>query len=105
MNKVTRTGLGLAIVTAMASIAMPSSAITQTDICGPRAEVVEQLGLQYDERQKAVGLLGQEAVMEIFVSEHGSWTLLATDIRGESCILAAGEAWDDTFATTVGQGV
>lgn len=105
MNQVARAGFGLIALTAIASIAQPGTAITQTEICGPRADVVEQLGMQFAESQKAVGLLGDEAVMEVFVSDHGSWTILTTDVKGVSCLMAAGEGWDDTFATVVGQGV
>ena len=96
-------------LTALAVVAHPTTAITETepqaDICGPRADVVAQLGGQFAESQKAIGLLGEEAVMEVFVSEHGSWTILTTDVQGVSCLVAAGEGWDDTIATTVGQGV
>ena len=109
MKNLAQAGFGLMALTALAVVAHPTTAITETepqaDICGPRADVVAQLGGQFAESQKAIGLLGEEAVMEVFVSEHGSWTILTTDVQGVSCLVAAGEGWDDTIATTVGQGV
>src|SRR5690606_41629380 len=59
----------------------------------------------FNERQKAVGLLGEQAVMEVFASEQGTWTILTTDTNGTSCIVAAGDGWDATLAELVGQGV
>jgi hypothetical protein len=46
---------------------------------------------------------GQAAIFEVFVSASGTWTILMTDVKGQSCILAAGEGWEDTLATAVGQ--
>ena len=42
-----------------------------------------------------MGLAGQSAVIELFVSTTGSWTLMATDTKGVACLIAAGEAWQD----------
>jgi hypothetical protein len=109
MNKEARAGFGLMALTALAVVVHPTTAITETEpemeICGPRADVVAQLDGQFAESQKAIGLLGEEAVMEVFVSDHGSWTILTTDVNGVSCLVAAGEGWDDTIATTVGQRI
>src|SRR5690606_6955111 len=94
MNKVAQAGLGLVALTGFAVIVQPTTAITETDpqadICGPRSDVVAQLDGQFSESQKAIGLLGEEAVMEVFVSDHGSWTILTTDVNGVSCLVAAG---------------
>jgi hypothetical protein len=105
MNRIVQGGLGLMVLTAAGLFSQTITAITETQICGPREDVVSQLGMQFAETQKAIGLLGDDAVMEVFVSDHGSWTILTTDVNGMSCLLAAGEAWDDTAITTVGQGV
>ncbi|WP_173933650.1 hypothetical protein [Chelativorans sp. Marseille-P2723] len=105
MMKAMRNGLGLMALAAVALFNGTEQATTQSDVCAPRDDLVAQLGSQYNEDQKAVGLLGEQAVMEVFASEQGSWTILTTDIHGTSCIVAAGEGWDDNFATLAGQGV
>lgn len=105
MNRIATGGLGLAALTAVGLISQSATAVTETQICGSRQDIVEQLGMQFAETQKAVGLLGEDAMIEIFVSDQGSWTILTTDVNGISCMMAAGEAWDDTFVKAVGQGV
>jgi hypothetical protein len=105
MNRIVQGGLGLVVLTTAGLLSQSTTAVTETQICGPREDVVQQLGMQFAESQRAIGLLGEDAVMEVFVSDHGSWTILTTDVSGVSCLLAAGEAWDDTSITTVGQGV
>ncbi len=105
MRKAIRAGLG---ITALASVALFTGAetgTTQSNVCAPRDDLVSQLGTQFNESQKAVGLLDEQSVMEVFTSDRGTWTILATDINGTSCIVAAGEGWDDTFAQLAGQGV
>lgn len=76
----------------------------QNMACAPRNELIGQLGHQFRENQKAVGTLGEKAVMEVFVSDAGTWTILATDTGGTSCIIAAGKSWDEA-PKLVGQEV
>jgi hypothetical protein len=92
------------------AVAAPSSpaqenAQAQNMACAPRNELVGQLGQQFSENQKAVGTLGDKAIMEVFVSQSGTWTILATDTAGTSCIIAAGKSWDEAGPMAVGQEV
>jgi hypothetical protein len=41
-----------------------------------------------------VGVVDPNTLFEIFVSDSGSWTAIATDTRGMSCIVFYGEGWD-----------
>jgi hypothetical protein len=105
MKNAMRAGFAL---TALASVALFTGAplaTSQTNVCAPRDDLVAQLGSQYNENQRALGLLGEQAVMEVFASDQGSWTILTTDVNGTSCIVAAGEGWDDRFAILAGEGV
>jgi len=43
-------------------------------------------------------------VLEIFVSDQGSWTVLASDTKGQSCILSVGEGWDSPSITAAMPG-
>ena len=63
--------------------------------CGDRDEMVKSLFSQYREEQRAIGLANQTAVIEIFTSKTGSWTILLTKPDGASCVVSAGEAWQD----------
>jgi len=106
MKKALRAGFGLAAVAAVALFTGAQTATSQSNsnVCAPRDDLVSQLDAQFQESQKAVGLLGEQAVMEVFASDQGTWTILTTDTNGTSCIVAAGEGWDDNFRL-VGEGV
>ena len=62
--------------------------------CAPRADVVKALGDKFHESETARGLVNPSVILEVFVSEQGTWTLLATDTQGQSCVIMAGEGWD-----------
>jgi hypothetical protein len=63
--------------------------------CGKRDDMVKSLFSQYREEQRAIGLANQTAIIEVFTSKTGSWTILLTKPDGASCIVSAGEAWED----------
>lgn len=63
--------------------------------CGRHDLIVAMLGGKYQEGRRAIGLISGRAVLEIYVSPHGTWTVLATNPAGMSCVMAAGEAWED----------
>ena len=73
---------------------MPLGAAQDTP-CAERSNVIDTLGSQYKESPRAIGLVSMEAVLEIFVSETGTWTVVVTDPQGVSCVLAAGQSWED----------
>jgi hypothetical protein len=62
--------------------------------CGTRDEIVKKLSEEYKETPQSVGLVNQDAVVEVFVSEKGSWTIIASGTDGNSCILSSGEGWE-----------
>ncbi|WP_338529700.1 hypothetical protein [Nitratireductor thuwali] len=104
--KAMKAGLGLTALAAVALFTGAQQATSEATICAPRDALVDQLRHQFDESQKAMGLLGQHAIMEVFASRQGSWTIVTTDTEGNSCILAAGESWDDSFGSIlIGEGV
>jgi hypothetical protein len=60
-------------------------------VCLPRAEAVAKLTDRFGERRRAVGLVGEQAVMELYVSDaSGTWTVLATLPDGQACLIASG---------------
>jgi hypothetical protein len=64
--------------------------------CVEHDEIVAHLSKKYQESQFASGTIGQIAVMEVFVGKTGSWTVVITGLDGMSCIVAAGENWENS---------
>jgi hypothetical protein len=64
--------------------------------CAPHEAVSKQLMQRFGESRKQLGLADPSTVVELYVSEKGTWTLVATNTHGRSCIIGAGEAWQDS---------
>ena len=64
-------------------------------ICGKRDDIVAQLEKKYGETRRSVGVQEGRGVVEVYASSStGSWTILITNPRGMSCLMAAGEAFE-----------
>ena len=72
--------------------------------CGQRDDIVSKLGQIFQESPMAMGVVNQNAVIEIFVSSEGTWTILATGTDGQSCVVSSGENWEST-SMVIGQDV
>jgi hypothetical protein len=83
----------VAAIVASGLLATASSAPAQNQ-CAARSELIKQLDAQYGEKPAAVGQVDQQSVIEVYVSDQGTWTILVTGTDGGSCILASGEGWD-----------
>ena len=81
---------GLLTITATPSPAM--------NFCADRAEMVKSLADKFKENPAAIGQIDGNAVVEVFVSSNGTWTILATGTDGRSCVLSAGEGWEINVA-------
>lgn len=89
--------LRIALVSIVALSALTTSAeaeIRRTG-CSERALMVDRLEGRYAETRRGGGMEVSQGVVELYVSEEGSWTLLLTQPNGMSCPLAAGEGWRD----------
>ncbi|AZO50485.1 MAG: hypothetical protein EOS58_08335 [Mesorhizobium sp.] len=64
--------------------------------CAARTDIIKALGEKFHESETARGLVNRSVILEVFVSEQGTWTILATDTHGLSCVISAGEGWDHT---------
>ena len=88
-----KTAPALALVAGLAISPTDTLAQGQT-ICGARDSIIAQLEAKYGETRKSVGFQQGRGVVEVYASEEtGSWTILVTDARGHSCLMAAGEAF------------
>ncbi len=69
--------------------------------CLPHDDAVARLRQLHGETVKGLGLDQRgQSVLELFVSESGSWTILMTRTNGLSCITASGQDWMPTAETT-----
>ena len=106
----TRTSLwSAAVITAavIAALWFTVAAAQAQTVCGQRDSVVAKLAEEFGETRRGGGLAGPTAIIEIWTSEAtGTWTILQTTPAGFSCIVAAGDNWQDDppVTSTSGKG-
>ncbi len=62
--------------------------------CAKHDELVKHLGSKYKEGPVNFGTANGKNLVEIYASEIGSFTIIATQPSGLSCIIAAGQDWE-----------
>ncbi len=75
--------------------------------CAARENVLARLAQLYGESRRAFGISDDNRMMELFASEStGSWTLIVTLPDGRTCLVLAGEAFEETgrIVAPVGEG-
>ena len=76
------------------ALLLTAQAANAQQVCAMRDTAVVQLEKQFDEQVAGQGLAANGKLMlELFVSETGSWTVLVSEPNGHTCILASGKAW------------
>ncbi len=86
-----RTVLFLAILFFVEST---QSVVAQSMPCTERKAAIRHLEGKFSEAPVALGLTNTGAVLEVLTSDEGrSWTILVTMPDGNTCLVAAGEAW------------
>jgi hypothetical protein len=70
--------------------------------CANHDNMAKALTGKFKETRRAMGLVNTSAVMEVFMSPQGTWTVLVTDTKGIACIAASGEEWQDVPVAVVG---
>jgi hypothetical protein len=84
----TATALGLLAAT-------PAANAEEARACAERSGVVQKLEERFGETLRSLGLHREEGVVEVYSSEEtGTWTILVTHPDGMSCLLAAGQLWE-----------
>lgn len=85
----------LAIAAAWAAFFFPGPVWAAAQgVCAARETLVRHLAERFDESRRAVAIATTGAVLEVFVSPAGSWTVLATVPGGPTCAVAAGHDWE-----------
>ncbi len=92
------TGAAVLLVSALPHAALAQGAMP----CGERTAIIERLASKYGEQRQATGLNNSSNLIEVFSSvETGSWTILMTSPEGRTCLIAAGEHWDNSPAQSL----
>ena len=94
--------LSLAALFAAISLVSIAGKAEATPQCGNHDKIVDVLGNKFKESRRVMGVVNSKAVMEIFMSPQGTWTMVITDTSGMSCITAAGEEWQDVPVAVAG---
>ena len=66
--------------------------------------MVELLLNRFDETPRAIGMIDDRRIMQVYAAPGGSWTILVTTSAGQSCILAAGKGFEALLAAP-GEGM
>ncbi len=80
--------LGLALLIVL----VPISAQARQH-CTSRVNLLNHLKSVYGEEPTATGLTANGLMLEVIVSDKGSWTLILTTPQGVSCLLGTGQNW------------
>jgi len=64
-------------------------------VCGERGSLMDQLKGKYSELPKSMGLAANGSILEVLTAKTGTWTILLTTPRGITCLIAAGEHWEE----------
>ncbi len=62
--------------------------------CAKREDLIKLLGAKYSEKVANTGVTAVGHLVEVFVSDKGTWTVVSSQPTGISCILAAGSSWE-----------
>ncbi len=79
----------------VAVVSYSQQAYAQSGTCLPHQDMVKVLNEGYEEIRRGMGIAGtqQKAIMELFISNAGTWTAIITTSDGMSCIIAAGVSY------------
>jgi hypothetical protein len=90
--------LSLTTITAIAGVSTSVQAqqmMSRGPVCGERTALVDQLKGKYSEQPKSMGLAANGSILEILTAKTGTWTVLVTSPQGVTCLIAAGEHWEE----------
>ncbi|WP_420403150.1 hypothetical protein [Nisaea sp.] len=83
----------LAVVAAGLLVSATSAEAMQPQLCTKHGDLVAQLGEKYGETVSAFGFDGGGNLVQVFSSENGTWTIAISIPGGPTCVIAAGEDW------------
>ena len=97
--------ISVAAFLALGFLGLASAPAMAQAVCGKRSDIIRQLQKKYGETRRSVGVQQGRGVVEVYASsDTGSWTILITNARGLSCLMAAGEAFEALIENTSDTG-
>lgn len=102
-KKQRRIGAMIGLAALGAAFLLPVPAHSQARVCFEREGLARVLKERFGEAVIARGLTSRGQVIELFRHpQRETWTMVMTDRSGRSCVLFAGEAWqqDETPVET-----
>ena len=98
--RIQRTSVGkfsVGLLIGAVAIGSPAMAADQSQAaCGPHTDVIKALGDKFHETPAATALTSAGTLLEVLTARDGStWTIIVSRPDGLSCIVAAGENWQD----------
>ncbi|GLQ34516.1 hypothetical protein GCM10007939_07990 [Amylibacter marinus] len=95
----------LALSLGFALCVMASNAKAQQVRCAERGEVIANLAKKYGETRQNIGLGRNNGIIETYASEEtGTWTILITAPNGQSCLIAAGDHYENLNEPAITRG-
>ncbi len=89
------------IAVGLLSTALPALA-AYGPTCGERATIIDRLGAEFEEATVAAGVDNGGRLVEVLASNDGAtWTILVTMPEGPTCLVAAGESWQERDETAM----
>ncbi len=78
------------------AIGHPAAADQAPAACGPHTDVIKALGDKFHETQSATALTSAGTLLEVLTANDGAtWTIIVSRPDGLSCVVAAGQNWQD----------
>lgn len=64
-------------------------------MCGRTEAIVAAISDGFGEKPRAFGIIAADRIMQVYVGESGSWTIMVSRLDGVSCLIASGKDWED----------
>ncbi len=86
----------LAVALGGSAFAAAAAPAGDDELCGTRADILKHLGGRYREHPVAAGIALNGGYVELLSSRAGgTWTIVITKPDGSTCVVVAGEDWED----------
>jgi len=95
----------LALAAVLLSLTVNAQLRAQVVLCGAHGSLVDALKSKYKEDRQAIALSGTGSVIELYISQAGTWTMLVTSPKGQTCVMAAGHSWDGKTTVALGTAI
>ena len=84
----------LLLVAGMSATNPVTADATEEETCGEHAKIVKNLEENHQEQREGMGATNSGGLVEVFAGKN-SWTLVLKHPKGQACIIASGEGWQN----------